>query len=377
MSQPVMDSLVASNDCVRLNGDEEYKKYFSHVARVLKCLLSWHRLIQGGDREQKMVTDFIEKILNTILALGMKYAFHPSNTLALDLNDSGYPHLLGIMELENDVRDREEMLRKFLPCSALLDKMIDVMCVQARDPKDLLWQMSSRKYFEDLKADSLAFSFTPGEFILLEESDEMRRYLFSWLCYDFKSNVPHVHLMVFDQDKSQDPVHEDGITKMQFLDVVRNHGSRVPDLLVLVGGIDNDLECIHPKITKRIKLGPILSNAYSRETTEDHPLLVPLKEFGKPDDFIFLIRNEMLYSRGQTDARKGFLSSLGPARVREIFAIDSTDAECAEVKVSSIGRQIVLPHHVVQHINFSDPALAKYAGAGRVAYNKQEVFVIS
>ena len=356
---------------------EEYPKYFSHMTHVFKCLLDWQSQIAGGMQEKAMVSKFIVRILNTILALGTKYTYHPENNLAIDLNDSGYPHLLGIMELENDVRQREEMLSKFLPATALKDRMIDVMLTSAADPKDLLWQMSARQYFEGLSACALISSFTHGDFVLLEESELMRRYLYSWLCYDFKSNVPHIHLMVFDQDKVVEPIHEEGIDQVEFHDIIRANGSRVPDMFVLAAGIDQALPHIHPKVLKRIKLGPILSNAYSLEGKEVNPLLGPLAQFGTREDFILLVRNEMLYSKGQTDTKGGgFLKALGEKKIREIFALNNLDDECAEARASSIERQIIMPHHVIQHIDFSDPALAKYAGAGKIAYTKQEVFVV-
>jgi hypothetical protein len=367
---------IDSDSFVRLKSKEAYGEYFSHMTHVFKCLMDWQRQIQGGEHEKKMVSGFIERILNTILALGRKYTYHPTNSLALDLLNSGYPHLLGIMELENDVRDREEMLQGFLPEIALKDKMIDVMMTSAKDPQDLLWQMSTRQYFNSLSSLSLISSFTGGDFVLLGEAEKRRRYLYSWLCYDFESNVPHIHLMVFEQDKGVPPIHEEGIDQMEFVDVIRANGTRVPDMLVLAAGIDGSLNHIHPKILKRIKLGPILSNAYSHGTKASDPLLGPLAQFGNGKDFILLVRNEILYSKKQSDKKDGFLASLGATKIREVFMINTEDDECAGAKASSIDRQIILPHHVMQHIDFSDPALAKYAAARKIAYNKQQVFVI-
>ena len=66
----------------------------------------------------------------------------------------------------------------------------------------------------------------------------------------------------------------------------------------------------------------------------------------------------------------GFLGSIGLPKIHQIFAINNADDECADARASSIDRQIILPHHVIQHIDFSDPALAKYAKAGKFKFGK-------
>ena len=82
--------MAESGDMVRLGSEDEYRKYFSHMGQVFKCLLSWYSQIKGGNQEQIVVRGFIEKILNTINVLSMKFTYHPEHTLALDLNNSGY-----------------------------------------------------------------------------------------------------------------------------------------------------------------------------------------------------------------------------------------------------------------------------------------------
>ena len=377
IKKTLVEMQIEAGDMVRLHGEGEYGKYFSHMAQVFRCLLSWYSQIKSGNQEQVVVRGYVEKLLNTINALAMKFTYHPEHTLALDLNDSGYPHYMGIMELENDINNREAKLKSILPRLLLKDRMIDHLLRSTEEPSELLLQLASRSYYESLNIYSLITMVTFGDIVLVEESVKTRRYLFSWLCYDSVSNVPHVHIMLFDQDKVCEPLTENNPDRLEFLRVIKANGGRVPSTFILAKGIDDELEHIHPKFLKRIKLGPILTQEYSHETEVEHPLLIPLRKFGKENDFILLVRSEVTVSKGPTDIKgKGFLQALGPARIREIFAINNDDVDCSEAGASEVKRQILMPHHVLQHIDFSDPSLTKYIGAGKITYNKQEVYII-
>jgi hypothetical protein len=281
------------------------------------------------------------------------------------------------MELENDAREREKKLMQLPPAILLKEGMLDVMFKEKKEPADLLWQMAARIYYESLDPLSIIYSFTPGEFTILDATKKELRCLFSWLCYDFTTNIPYVHLMVFDQDQVENGngVHEYGVKQMQFLEVIKTNGARIPDMLTLAASIDGALEAIHPKILKRIKLGPILSNTYSEESLEAHPLLSVLRAHGGKADVAMIVRTEMLRSQSQTDTRTGFLKSFGPAMIREIFALNKADDECMEARATSVSRQIILPHHVIQHVDFSSVALERYAAAEILPYNQEGILV--
>lgn len=362
---------------MRFDTREEYENYFAHLTRVLGLLISWYEKQENENFERSVIKGFISRVLTSVKALGMKYSYHPSHTLALDLHDSGYPHSLGIMEIENDAGEREKKLRQLPPATLLKEGMLNVMFKEKKEPADLLWQMATRVYYESLDPLSIIYSFTPGEFTVLDETKKELRFLFSWLCYDFTTNIPYVHLMVFDQDKIENGsgVHEYGVHQMQFLEVVRTNGSRIPDMLTLAASIDGALEAIHPKVLKRIKLGPILSNTYSEASLEAHPLLAVLRAYGGKEDVALIVRTEMLRSQSQTDTRTGFLKSFGPAKLREVFALNKADDECMEARATSVSRQIILPHHVIQHVDFSSGALERYAAAEIVPYNQDGILV--
>jgi len=371
MTTQLQESADQERNRVRFDTREEYILYFSFLKRVLNLLLSWYDNQQEGDKEREVVKKFVTRVLATVQALGMKYSYNPSHSLAIDLNDSGYPHAVGIMELENDARGRDEKLQTLPPKGLLVDQMVNRMLQKMEEPSEELWQASSRVYYEMLNQEEIIFPFCHGGFDLLEESSKMRRYFFSWLCYDFETSMPYVHIMVFDQDKTEEPINQEGVKQMMFLDVIKSFGSRVPESMsLLAADIDGALPSIHPKILKRIRFGPILSKRYSLDSKEAHPLLRYLQEYGSDDQFIMILRVETLMSRGQTETPTGIFK-LGTAKIREIFAIDQTDEECFQARTTSIRRHIFIPHYLTQHINLTEPELKRYAKAELITYNKE------
>ena len=226
-----------------------------------------------------------------------------------------------------------------------------------------------------LNQEEIIFPFCHGGFDLFEESSKMRRYFFSWLCYDFVTSMPYVHIMVFDQDKTEEPIHEEGVKQMMFLDVIRSFGSRVPESMsLLAADIDGALPSIHPKVLKRIRLGPILSKRYSLDSKEAHPLLRYLQEYGSDDQFIMILRAETIMSQGQTETPTGIFK-LGTAKIREIFAVNQKDEECFQSRATSIRRHIFIPHYLTQHINLKEPELQRYAEAELITYNKEGTLI--
>jgi hypothetical protein len=102
-----------------------------------------------------------------------------------------------------------------------------------------------------------------------------------------------------------------------------------------------------------------------------------LRKFGEQDDYVMLVRNEILCSKEQKKKAQGFLASLTSSSVREIFAINNADLECSEAKATLIERTAFFPHHVIQHIDVNDPKFQKLKETQRITYHKQnEVYAV-
>ena len=135
-------------------------------------------------------------------------------------------------------------------------------------------------------------------------------------------------------------------------------------MLVLASSIDDAMDDIHPKVLKRVRVGPIVSPRFSKE---DGTLLVLLKQYGKEDDLAIHIQTEIIRSAKQV-VKKGFFQS---GKVREIFALPDSDAECLEKGVSALARYVIIPHSIYQHsTNLGLPKIQAitYNQKGRLTY---------
>jgi len=332
-------------DCAVLTARDEYAQYFNHLCTVFTRMLSCYGDNHNGGYEQISIRIYLNKLLYSIQALRKKYTYNPAGSLKIDLTDSGFPNFLEMSYLATDLMNRQDRLIALPPPTMLKGAILDHLFRHKEDPKDLLWQMSEREYFQMLDPDKLFLPFTPGKLELLSEDKLTRSYLYSWGCYDFKSNRPYFHILTFEQDKSADPLHWKGVNFHQFVEIVKAEGSRVPDVGLLALAIDNDLEPIHPKVLKRICIGPL----HSRLTcVESDGLCNVLSQHARnQDDFILLAKDEVVFSVRQQELAAGAFSA---RRVREIYYLPESDLELYEAKASTIHHYMLLPHSVLQHM---------------------------
>lgn len=352
--------------CNSLRSPDEYAVYFNHLCGVFTKLLQCYHGDLPDSYEAQSIRIYLQKLLYSIQALRKKYIYNPAHSLKVDLTASGFPNFLEISYLDVDLLNRQNRLIALPPANMLKQSILDYMFKQQEEPKELLWQLSEREYCEMLDEAKLFLAFTPGKCSLRSEGDKVRSYVFSWGCYDFRTNRPYLHILSFDQDLSDDPLHFKGVNYHQFLEVVKAEGSRVPDVGVLALAIDDDLEHIHPKVLKRICLGPLHSKV---TCTAQDKLCELLGEHSRSeDDFILLMKDEIVFSERQTELKAGAFS---PRRVREIYYIPEADLDCYEHKASMIHRYMLMPHSVLQHMETADGALQEYGHYRKLTFDQQ------
>ncbi len=330
--------------------EDEYTAYFNHLTSVFSQLVACYRPASGDAiYEAHSVQVYLAKMLYTIEALRKKHTYNPAHALNVDLTDSGFPNFLEMSYLGVDLLNRDRRLMDLPPGSMLKQSILEAMFKFHADPRELLWQMSERDYYEMLDEKKLFLPFTPGRCELRGDGDGFRSYVFSWACYDFRTNRPHIHILTFDQDAAADPLENKESNFHQFLEVIKAEGSRVPDVGILALAIDDDLEWIHPKVLKRICIGPLHSHL---TTDPEQPLCRLLSDSARsPDDFILRIKDEIVFSERQQAMPPGGKNG---KRVREVFYIPEADLDCYQHKASMIHRYLLMPHHVLQHMEDSE-----------------------
>ena len=352
-----MESAPGANpNFATLGGRDEYRRYFDLLSTVIQRLRACYRAQdQGGTYEAGIVPGFMEKLLATIGLLRVKYTYAPADTrpLWIDLTESGFPNAMELSHMQQDLARRKERLLELAVPIALKRAVLDGLFQDLTDPPELLAQLSERSYFDLLDETKLFLPFVLGDLTLRTTDAKFRSYVVSWACYDFETNRPYVHVMTFDQDAGEEPLHAQGPGYTRFLEVLRAEGSRAPDVGILALAIDDALDPIHPKILKRLCIGPLytpLLLAQRPAGDADAPSLFAtlLQQHGRrPDDFVLQLCDEIVFSKAQQVSRS-LLSPRG--KVREIFAITETDPECYARRASVVHHNVVLPHDLLQHV---------------------------
>jgi hypothetical protein len=366
-----------------LAGRDEYGRYFDLLSTVIQRLRACYRAQdQGATYEAGIVPAFMEKLLATIGLLRVKYTYATtgSRPLWVDLTESGFPNAMELSQVQQDLARRRERLLELPVPIALKRAVLDALMQDLAEPPELLAQLSERTYFDLLDESKLFLPFVLGDLTLRSTDADHRSYVVSWACYDFATNRPYVHVMTFDHDIGQDPLEARGPGWRRFVEVLRAEGSRAPDVGILALAIDDAIEQIHPKILKRLCIGPLytpLPLARGASDPGDAPstFATLLQRHGRrPDDFVLQLCDEVVFSKAQQVSRS-LLSPRG--KVREIFAITETDPECYARRASVVHHNVVLPHDLLQHL---EPAILAAAPMLRrcrkITYDQSGAMVI-
>jgi hypothetical protein len=335
--------------------------------------------VSDANHEAGVVGRFLRKLLRSTEALKMKYMFNPNHVLKLDLTDSGFPNQIEIGGLSVDLSNRDSSIAD-LPSKPILKRTIlDIMMKDHVDPVDDLHRMGLRTYYEMLNEDNFFFPFTPGEIVLEKEKEKYRSYIYSWACWDFSTNRPYIHVMTLHQDIDCDPLENGGVAFDDFIKVIKDEGSRAPDVGILAMVIDDALDTIHPKAIKRICIGPLYSRFlmktksvegidYCNEALAQAMIDCNLDD----DDFVLLMEDDIVFSKGSKKTKGGLLS-LG-SKVREVFCILETDPTCYKKRASMVHKVAFMPHVLCQYLNDEDRMKASGLEGFKIAtYNDKEV----
>jgi hypothetical protein len=268
------------------------------------------------------------------------------------LTESGFPSFQEISYLATDLLVRDEELLKIPSENMLRTAMTDVMLQKGADPTDIVERLSKRKYYEGLLSDKIILPFTEGTLALASKNEQTRSYILDWACFDFKSNRMYVHVLAFEQDAYMPPLEDRGSNWDEFISLVHDEGSRVPEIGILAMLIDQQFEAIHPKVLKRVCIGPIYSTLFSGD---ENPLTELLLKSERSDDFIIVCKDEIVFSK-----RQELTGGLFGKKLREIFSIPNTDRDCYESKASIIQRYMLIPHALLQILVANSDMATKY-----------------
>ena len=340
-------------------GDRQlYSEYFHQLELACELLLASYRgKAEAARDEVRTVEGLLERLQATVSTLALKYAFvsEDAKPLEVDVTRSGFPNFGEVNAMAVELTLRARRMQDLAPLVFLKRKLVDHLIKQKTDSPELLAQIAERAYLESLEPDRLFLPFTEHLLEVRKQTRKVRNYVYAWGCYDFASNRPFLHLMAFDQDTKEEPLEEGGESYRRFMEVMRAEGARAPDLGIMALAIDDALETIHPKVLKRIRIGPLYAHAvldHAPEDAEDarqEAVRGLLEKYATSrDDLVMFFRDEVVFSVDQRTVRS-LLSPVG--RIREIFHIPESDPEAYENRVSVTHRHVLMPHHLLTSLS--------------------------
>lgn len=328
-----------------LKYQDSYVEYFDHLRKVFSALITSFKERSVDDpREIDIIKEFIQRFLNTIEAFRMKYVFDKEDAMRIDLTDSSFPNHLEFRKLLHDLENKDKLLADMQTEESLKLAVLDQLFNNNQKPHKLLAKLGKRTYLSQLNEKDLFLPFTPGELVFMSRDDkaQTRRNLYSWGSYDSVTNRPFIYLLIFDQDMSEPALHSDKAKAAELVTEIQKIKRDSAPLRMIATEIDEFFPTIHPKVLKRIDIGPL----HGRYSKDDAALSRIAKTYFNEEDYIFVFTTEVVFSVGSK--KTGGLFKTG--EMREVFFVDESNKDCMERNVSAVHKYMLAPHNVVQHL---------------------------
>ncbi len=332
-----------------LENNVEYERYFKIITHIIDALTTTFAPKPGEyEYEAVIVKDLSARFLLTLRALGLKYLFEETDHMRIDLTASGFPNHLEIRRMAADLEQWKNGDVKLLNEETLKRQLLDELIRGNSDPAPILQRLAKAQYFKALEEGHFYRDFIAGNLRELKSFDakkQNRRLLCSWASFDTVTNRPFIYLMVFDNyPDPRGPITERVDHDPQFVEVLKKCTHNTAPLKVIASDLDEAYGWIHPKVLKRIDIGPIIS---MYDKTEDERIQ-EIKRHIPEGHFVMHVTTEIVFSVGQEKKNTGFLSG---SELRQIFHVDETNKDCMERMVSEVQHYLFTTHTVLQYLN--------------------------
>ena len=352
-----------------------YTAYMEMLQSVFGRVLEYYGSLekQSLTSEAESMALFIEKILCTVYAMRLKHSFSPEYIArpGVDLADSGFPHYYDVSMLDADLSTKMERLPKLHDLdylkgellSLLMKPGIDVPVRSSQEFRKLQWEIAERAFLEYLSLRTNFLRYTPGKLFAVNgtfanKEKGRRGYHFSWGCYDSERNRPCVYFMYMTHEESEEPLDKPGNPEFsRFLQTIDNVASRAPEQLAPIAvRIDESFKSVHPKILKRVCLGPLVSPMlWEGKKQEEMPalarLLLPAFSTAGLDknEFVLFFSTEMVIS--EREEALGIVKTVLGDKPRQIFHIPKNDRGALHRGATAYHTYCILPHRLRQHLD--------------------------
>lgn len=342
-------------DCVKITSNSDIKSYFmrqKNVIAQLRNVFDVDSIDVESTYDNSIIHTYLEMLSNTFEALELKHWFTGANNrnseeLSIDAVDSGFPLRSEITFLTAEQAESQKFSGK-LPSTEVLRKKIENHLLQHKTlPRALQQDLATKLYFELLESKKLFLNKNPVQVISLgpNESTGNERYLVHWANYDGKKNIPNIYILMMEYSGEVDFTGSQD--KAQIAHYLENNSFSNTMLLQLAQEIDK-MKYVHPKVLKRIHVGPIYNSGLTKHNDNIQDVLGKIKD--ENDNWVFAWSTETLRSHGQESVSVGLLSS----KQREIFKVDSYGADTFEAGASDITQSMIIPYGAYQALAESE-----------------------
>ncbi len=341
---------VTSNpDRTPLNKDL-YSHYYWLIDTILDNFIDQlqHKIIKENVWEQQVIIRFTQKLKNTFHILRVKYAFEEELALQIDTTDSCFPSSVEIAKLEQDIFTRNEKLQKYPSEKLIKEEILTALFKEKKKPQSLIRTLKQQQFYSHLNEIEYFLNFNKGEIQQINTNKDNRgrkQYKCSWASYSAISNCPYVYMMIFETSFGK----KESLEESHFWQKIKPMSDSL-SLSAYAGDIDAYFKNVHPKLLKRVCLGPIFS--YYAQDNQTYTDIIKQLTI---DDFALVFETEVTTSIDEKSSKSFF----GSGEVMQIFHIDRTDRECLERHASQIHKYLMAPHKVIQHLTRSNAELLK------------------
>ncbi len=355
-----MVTTALTDDFRALDDAQAARRYFAKFGRILahmEHVVAREAKLHGLHAlERDAITGYLQALAGSFDALSYKYLMTGRvssllpKALDIDTTDSGFPVHAEFLQMANDALQVEQRLGGSDDADTLKAAMVEHILTRREHPLQLQYALSQRLYYEALARGPIFWARNDPHILWVRDRPDGRRdYLVHWAVHDSQVNIPVIYLMrlvdsgdtALPRDDGRWPRAQDHLMAQSLLGLT---------LLTIATGFDRDFDDLHPKELRRIRVGPMYSHGYTRQTGPLGPILA--QAAGAPgSDWALAWTVETLVSDRVEWERKGLFGKVS----REIYRLDHFAGKPADTGATALHRAIILPQRPYQVLEETDP----------------------
>jgi hypothetical protein len=347
--------------------DNPAAQYFSTIKAALEGLdqymASATSPLMTDGLMGKVAVPYLERLKASFEAWENRLGFMAS--FKISRAESGYPVFQNVLELENDRLSAEKRLASIPPADGLRAEMVDFILRTKSFPADLQSRMAEKLYLEQVLKGEIFSPFVLPETIHVSTNPKTMRpsYMVTWAAFDGTQSLPMVYLARIEDssEKMVDAlVAPDGTMRnvdiplpvggllnpalaRAFDDFAGKNSSYGLTPATIAVNLDRDFADLHPKLLRRIIMGPFYSAGITENNDRVNDILSKVR---KPENAWLLTWTvQEIFSKNEIPARRGLFSST-PAS--EEFHINTDNLEATRQGVSTYEKHALVPHDAYQ-----------------------------